>query len=186
MIKLLTICITLITTAFADNQFINSYVFNWGEKNPEIVEKYLRSSIQFDKQKSAVAAYVLGNLYLSGTFLKKDLRKADLYITMAANLGLPEAINSIGDGYYSGDIRKKDVRQALAYYEKAAKLGFGAAQFNAGIVLLRYGKTKKDLQKSILYLDKASKNFHDLNSITKFAQKYKEDAKIKYERGFNN
>lgn len=178
--KKLLIFYMLISVAFADNKFMSKYVFEWGEKNPKIVEQYLKNSIQFKTTKNANAAYILGNLYLSGTFLEKDLKKADIYITIAANLNLPEALNSIGDGYYSGDIREKNIKRALYYYEKAARLGFGPGQFNAGIVLLKYGKTKNDLKKSIFYLDKASKNIHDLDSIVNSAKKYKNHAISKY------
>lgn len=186
MKKFLIIYYSLISLAIAENRFINNYVFEWGEKDPKVVERYLKNSIKFDKHKDADAAYILGNLYLSGTFLKKDLKKADIYITIAANLRLPEALNSIGDGYYSGDIREKDIKKALYYYEKAAQSGFGPGQFNAGIVLLNHGKTKKDLEKSIFYLDKASKNRHDLNSMVDFAEKYKKRAISKYKKYFKD
>lgn len=180
MKKLLIVYLSFISLAIAENKFISNYVFKWGEENPNIVEKYLKSSIQFNQSKNANSAYILGTLYLNGIFLRQDLRKADIYITLAANLGLPEAINSLGDGYYSGDIREKDIKKALYYYEKAARLGFGPGQFNAGIVLLKYGKTKKDFKKSIFYLDKASKNIHDSNSILKSAEKYKKHAISKF------
>lgn len=186
MKKLVIVCLSFISLAIAENKFISNYVFEWGEKNPNIVEKYLKSSIQFNQPQNATSAYILGNLYLSGIFLKQDLKKADIYITIAANLGLPEALNSIGDGYYSGDIRKKNIKKALYYYEKAAQLGFGPAQFNAGIVLLKYGQTKEDLKKSIFYLDKASKNIHHLNSIVNSADKYKKHAISKYKGCFKN
>lgn len=158
----------------AENKFINHYVFTWGERYPAIVEKYLWNSID-----NPDAAYILGNLYLSGTFFKKDLRNADLFITMAANKKLPEAINSVGDGYYSGDIRQKNVEMALMYYKSAARLGFGPAQFNAGIVLLRTAKTKNDLVSAIFYLDKACKNSNLDESITAAARRYKLDAERK-------
>lgn len=161
--------------SFADNVFINRYVFEWGEKNPEVVEKYLRTSLE----QIPVSAYILGNLYLCGIFLPKNLQKADWYITKAANMNLPEAINSIGDGYYTGDIRPKNIKMALKCYEKAAKMGFGAAQFNAGIVLLNTAKTKKALQRAIFYLDNASKNRNNLKEIADMASKYLRNARKK-------
>ncbi len=156
------------------NEFIANYVFKWGDKDPKIVEKYLRATIENPK-----SSYILGNLYLTGTILPKNLQRADWFITKAANCGYAPAINSIGDGYYSGDIRSKDITKALKCYEKAAKMGFGPAQFNAGIVLFRNAKCKKDLKLAILYLDKASKNRNDLNDMVEVAGRYKLDAENK-------
>ncbi len=170
-IKVFQLCLCLTTSVFSENVFISRYVFEWGDKNPEIIEKYLRCSID-----NPVSAYILGNLYLSGTFLQKNLQKADWYITKAANVNLPEAINSVGDGYYSGDIRPKNINMALAYYKKSANMGFGAAQFNAGIVLLNTAKSKKELKLAIAYLDKASRNREDLGEIADIAKRYKQNA----------
>ncbi len=181
MLKILITLSLFTLNVFAENKFINNYVFEWCDKDPQSIEKYLKNSINGDKR-NANAAYALGSLYLNGIGLKQDIKKADLYITIAANLNLPEAINSIGDGYYSGDIRHKNIKMALEYYEKAAKMGFGPAQFNAGVVLMNSAKSKKDLEKAIFYLDKASKNRDDLNSMTESAKKYKLHAKDKLKR----
>lgn len=160
------------SSAFSDNVFINRYVFEWGEKSPEIVEHYLRSSID----NNPVSAYILGNLYLFGIFLPKSMQKADWYITKAANMNLPEAINSIGDGYYSGDIRPQNTKMALKYYEKAAKMGLGIAQFNAGILLLNTAQTKKALRLALFYLDSAAKNSNNLREVADAAKRYMQNA----------
>lgn len=165
-------------SSFADNIFINQYVFEWGEKNPKIVENYLRASLDTN----AVSAYILGNLYLCGIFFPKDIQKADWFITKAANMNLPEAINSIGDGYYSGDIRPQNIKMALKYYEKAANMGFGVAQFNAGIVLLNTAKSKKELLFARFYLDKASKNRDNLKEVVDVAKRYKRDTDKKLKK----
>ena len=172
--KIFQLCLCLTTNVFSENIFISRYVFEWGDTNPEIVEKYLRSSLD-----NPVSAYVLGNLYLTGTFLQKNLQKADWYITKAANMNLPEAVNSIGDGYYSGDIRPKNINMALKCYRKSADMGFGVAQFNAGVVLLSTAKSKKELELAIAYLDKASRNREDLGEIAHTAERYKRNAEKK-------
>ncbi|MDR1391541.1 MAG: sel1 repeat family protein [Holosporales bacterium] len=181
MFKVLIVTILFICETFAQNSFISYYVFKWGAERPDIVERYLKKGAT-GKDKNPTSCYILGSLYLYGVFLKKDLKEANRYITMAADLKLPAAINSIGDGYYSGDIRVKDVDMALKFYKKAAKTGFGPAQFNAGVVLLRNYKNKDDLKKSILYLGKASKNYGDLGEIAKAAEQYKLEAEIKLKR----
>jgi TPR repeat protein len=168
----------LITDGFAGNQFIGYYVLNWANIAPAVVENYLKKAAE-QPATSAYAAYLLGTLYLDGNILQKDLRKARYYLTLAANLGSPEAINSLGDGFYSGDIFEKNVNCALFYYVKAAKLGFGPAQFNAGIVLLKTAKSKADLRRAIFYLDKASKNCDDLGDITKHAIRFLRNAQEK-------
>ncbi len=172
-LKLMVLALLVNSSVFAGNAFISHYVFAW-EKNPEVVEKYLRAS--FDNPSSV---YMLGNLYLFGTILTKDLRKADWYITKAMNRNLPEAINSIGDAYYSGDIRPKNIKKALQFYKRAANMGFGVAQFNAGIVLLNTAKSKSELKLAIAYLDKASKNRDDLGEIADVAKRYKANARKK-------
>ena len=172
-LKLMMLALLVNSSVFAGNAFISHYVFAW-EKSPEVVEKYLRSSLD-----NPSSAYMLGNLYLFGTILQKDLRKADWYITKAMNMNLPEAINSIGDAYYSGDIRQKNIKTALRFYKKSANMGFGVAQFNAGIVLLNTAKSKGELKLAIAYLDKASKNRDDLGEIADVAKRYKADARKK-------
>ena len=169
--KLTVLLLFVNSSAFAGNSFINHYVFAW-EQSPEVVEKYLRASLD-----NPSSAYMLGNLHLFGTILPKDLRKADWYITKAMNMNLPEAINSIGDAYYSGDIRPKNIKIALQYYKKSANMGFGVAQFNAGIVLLNTAKSKAELKLAIAYLDKASKNRDDLEEIADVAKRYKANAR---------
>jgi TPR repeat protein len=168
----------LICVAFeciAGNAFISNYVFEWSYKDPKVVERYLRSSVM-GPAPNPVAAYLLGLLYIEGGLLKKNLKMADCFLTMAANAGLPEAINAIGDSYYTGDTREKNVRMALRYYEKAANMGFGPAQFNAGVVLLRIATGKHDLRKAILYLDKAAKNSNDLGEMTKSVMQHRRNA----------
>ncbi|MDR0695619.1 MAG: sel1 repeat family protein [Holosporales bacterium] len=171
--------ICLLLTGFGGisegNEYIGHYVEVWIHTEPRIIKHYLRGLIRGPRP-NPTAAYILGMIYLEGTILKKDLRTADCFLTMAANAGLPAAINAIGDSYYTGDTREKNISLAALYYERAAKMGFGPAQFNAGVVFLRTGTTKRDLRKAILYLDKASKNSNDLGEITKSALQYKKDA----------
>lgn len=162
--------------AAAENKFISQYVFEWCG-TPAVVENYLSHSLR-----NPDAAYVLGNLYLFGIGVEQNLRKADICITMAANRGLPEALNSIGDGYYSGDIRPLNHDMALRYYRKAADMGFGAAQFNAGVVLMRNARSAEELKLAIFYLDKASKNRKDLGDVAIAAKKYKRNAEQKLKR----
>jgi TPR repeat protein len=104
---------------------------------------------------------------------------------MAANAGLPEAMNSLGDAYYSGDIREKNIDKALTWYEKAAKLGYGPAQFNAGIVLLRRTSNKRDLRQAIYYFDKAYHNKSNFKELAIMALRYKVEA-IEKQKGTKN
>lgn len=132
-------------------QNVNNYVTMWIDKNPKAVEQYLLANI-----KEPYCCFMYGTLFL----YEKNMKKADIYITKAANMGLPEALNSIGDGYYSGDIRPKDHKKALEYYRLSAKKGYGVAQFNAGVVFLKYAKTKRGVRKAIYWLNKAINNPH--------------------------
>ncbi|MDR1233549.1 MAG: sel1 repeat family protein [Holosporales bacterium] len=178
MMNIFKVCVILFCASHSveANVFISNYVFTWLDKDKLCVEEYLTKSVN-GASPNAYAAYILGMLHLGGGALGKDIDKARYFIWKAANLGSPEAINSLGDGYYSGDIFRKDIPKALKCYEKAAKLGYGPAQFNAGIVLLKnMPRTKNNLRKAVFYLDKASKNSNDLGEITESALKYKRDA----------
>lgn len=128
---------------------VNNYIATWIDKKPETVKKYLLTNI-----KEPYCCFMYGTLLL----YDKNMKKADIYITKAANMGLPEALNSIGDGYYSGDIRPKDHKKALEYYRMSAKKGYGVAQFNAGVVFLKYAKSSKGIRKAIYWLNMALKN----------------------------
>lgn len=112
-------------------------------------KRYLKKNIN-----NPYCCYLLGTIYLT----EKNLKKANKYITKAAEMGSLEAINSIGDGYYSGDIREKNHKEALKCYVEAAKRGNGTAQFNAGAVYYKYSKSINTLNKAIYWFDKASKN----------------------------
>ena len=178
MFKILFALFFISLNCNASNEYIRKYVFEWLYNDKNVALNYLEKSVNIEKP-SADAAFILGSLYLDEITVKKNLEKADYYITLAANLNHSGAINSIGDGYYTGDIREKDIQKALVYYEKSAKLGYGPAQFNAGVVCLKLATCKKDLKKAIFWLDKASKNYDDLGDMTKDVLKYKKDAENK-------
>lgn len=137
---------------------VDNYVFELLPHKSKEAKKYLKKNI-----KDPYCCYLLGTIYLT----EKDFRKANKYLTKAAQMGSLEAINSIGDGYYSGDIRQKNHKEALKYYVDAAKKGNGAAQFNAGSVYFKYSKSIKTLKKAIYWFDKASKN-DDIKDLRKY------------------
>lgn len=128
---------------------VDNYISAWLDTNPEVVKKYLLANINVP-----YCCFMYGTILLQ----ERKFEQADVYITKAANIGLPEALNSVGDGYYSGDIRPKNHAKALEYYRWAAKKGYGPAQFNAGIVFLKYAKTAKGIRKAIYWLNKAIDN----------------------------
>lgn len=130
-------------------KFVDEYISTWLDSNPETVKQFLLKNID-----NPYCCFMYGTILLQ----EKNFKQADIYITKAANVGLPEALNSIGDGYYSGDIRPKNHTKALEYYRRAAKSGYGPAQFNAGVVFLRYAKTKRGVRKAIYWLNKAISN----------------------------
>ena len=151
-IKLLILCCVLGIQTTDANLFkrqVDNYVATWLGINPEVVKKYLMANIN-----EPYCCFMYGTILLN----EKNFRQADIYITKAANMNLPEAFNSIGDGYYSGDIRAKNHEKALIYYLRAAKMGYGPAQFNAGVVFFKYAKTKKGILKSIYWLKQAINN----------------------------
>ena len=159
-IKLLFIILLIISTPSysLNKEEVDNYVFELLPNKSKEAKKYLKKNI-----KDPYCCYLLGTIYLT----EKDLRKANKYLTKAAQMGSLEATNSIGDGYYSGDIRQKNHKEALKCYVDAAKKGNGAAQFNAGSVYLKYSKSIRTLKKAIYWFDKASKN-DDIKDLRKY------------------
>ena len=87
----------------------------------------------------ADAQYRLGQIYLRGTGVLKDLPKAYGLIRQAAEQGHTEALGGVGYFYAQGIQVPKDLTEAAAWFRKGAEKGGAKAQLNLGQALA-YGR----------------------------------------------
>lgn len=78
---------------------------------------------QAEKQGSADALYLLGELYYYGEGVEQDYLKAAEYYEKAADLKQKNALFSLGSLYMSGFGVDENSEKAVEYYKRAAKLG---------------------------------------------------------------
>ena len=78
------------------------------------------------------AQRMLGECYLYGKGVEKDLVQAFRMYRSAALRGIIPAQNALGSCYYFGNGTEKDYVQAAVWYRKAAEKGFAKAQYNLG------------------------------------------------------
>jgi TPR repeat protein len=74
----------------------------------------------------------MGEIYLRGRIVSKDVDLAVAHYTRAAKLGSLEALNRIGEMWETGLNREHDFKEAVACYRKAANAGLAEAQVNLG------------------------------------------------------
>ncbi len=103
----------------------------------------------------ADAQYRLGQLYVRGTGVRKDLRKSHDFIKSAADQGHAEAIGALGYFYANGFVVKKDLAAAADWFLKGAEKGGAKAQLNYGKALLNGRGVKQDEAAGMAWMEKA-------------------------------
>jgi TPR repeat protein len=124
---------------------------------------WLKSAKQ---NKSLGPLFNIGNLYLNGWGVKKNIKKALYYFNLVISkkiIFLPEqkvkwselALFLIGKTYFDGILVKRNKKKGLNYYNLAAKKG----NLNAAYTLSQIYGAKKDydLKKKIFYLNQCAK-----------------------------
>lgn len=124
---------------------------------------WLKSAKQ---NKSLGPLFNIGNLYLNGWGVKKNIKKALNYFELVISkkiIFLPEqkvkwselALFLIGKTYFDGILIKRNKKKGLNYYRLAAKKG----SLNAAYTLSQIYGTKEDydLKKKIFYLNQCAK-----------------------------
>ena len=105
---------------------------------------------------SLTAALVLGHAYLQNPALPGGVERAHHFYQLAANQGMPQAIDRLADLQMLGWGCEVDDQQAFANYQKTAKLGFPAAKANLAYLLSQgIGCTANQLEASKLYFEAA-------------------------------
>lgn len=109
---------------------------------------------------NAMAMYLLGAMYESGTGVDKDAAKSHELFTAAAKLGNPDALCYLGNMLYEGRGVKQDFNKAVKYYLAAGPLiNATTAKHLAACYENGYGglKIDKEKAKEILNADYSSK-----------------------------
>jgi len=81
---------------------------------------------------TALAQYNLGNDYLNGKGVLRNLKIAAEWYSKSASKGFPAAQHALGNCYFYGEGVDKDLKIAAKWYKKAAEQGFVTAQYALG------------------------------------------------------
>jgi uncharacterized protein len=104
----------------------------------------------------AEAQLSLGQMYVNGEGVSKDVVKAVEWFQKAASQGHPKAQFSLGKMYYLGESVPKDAVKAVEWYQKAAEQGYANAQFNLGKMYQTGEGVQTDLAKAVEWYEKAA------------------------------
>ena len=103
------------------------------------------------------ALSVLGQMYLNGDEVDKDVALAVEYLEMAADLGHPEAQTCLGKLYtFGSEDVVQDVELGVEWLEEAEEQGNADAQATLG----RHYHETEEYEKSISYWEKAAEQGH--------------------------
>ena len=78
--------------------------------------------------------YKLGNIYLAGKEVERDLQKSFSFYKLAAEKNHIEAQYSLGVMYQNGIGTKQSSSEALKWYKLAAEKGHKQSQFQVGLM----------------------------------------------------
>lgn len=98
----------------------------------------------------------LGELYVEGTVVPQDYKKAFELYSKAANQGNAEAQNNLGAMYALGQGVDQNYKKAFEWYSKAAEQGEVKAQNNLGAYYANGDGGVKNYQKAFEWYNKAA------------------------------
>ena len=101
------------------------------------------------------ALYQMGERYMDGYGVAKDVNRAISYLKQASDSGLVKAQQYLGLIYYNGLGVEKNVNQAIPYLKKAADKGDSYAQAYLGSIYLNGEGVKKDEKIGMSWLNKS-------------------------------
>jgi hypothetical protein len=96
----------------------------------------------------AQSAFELGQCYLNGRGVEKDINKALIWFQAAANMGLEIAQYELGDIYYKGEVVPQDKPRGLLLMRLAAKQGGLGAYVLANTL---YNHDRQEDKKEAIY-----------------------------------
>lgn len=126
--------------------------------------KYINANSIFEKANSgdAEAQFILGSMYVRGIEVGKDINKAIIWFTKAAQQGHSNAQTALGMIYYYKDSSnkdsgiKQDIKKAIKWFMKAADQGNSVAQFHLGLIYVEGEDIKQDYNEAMKWFRKAA------------------------------
>lgn len=97
------------------------------------------------KQNHIYSQCHLGNIFLLGKLVSRNVNKAIYYYTQAANQKNAYAQYTLGKIYYEGKYVTKDVRKGMYYLQLSADQNYPSAQYIIGCIF--YNNCSNDIQK---------------------------------------
>lgn len=123
------------------------------------------------------AQYELGDIYLFGENVSKNMSKAILYFTLAANNNHKIAQYKLGLLYFYGIGINKNIIKGISLFDQSSKNGFFESDFKLGFLYQQGKYIKQDIEKSIKYYKNASSFNHSYA---------KNNLGVIYKMGFDN
>lgn len=106
-------------------------------------------------QEFTPAQFLKGIYYIDGTEVEKDEKKGFANIKIAAEKGLPIALNNMGICFEEGIGVEKNQKTAAAFYQKAAEKDFPHAQYSLAICYEEGEGIEKDIDAAEYWYRKA-------------------------------
>ena len=120
-----------------------------GTGDSEQAVKWIRKAAEAGKTD---ARYMLGKLYLEGTYVEKNIERAVQLFRQSAEQGHEYAQYHLGKLYLIGEAVSKDIEQAISYFEQSVEQGNQYAQYILGKLYLCGLDVPRDKEKAIPYL----------------------------------
>ena len=108
-------------------------------------------------EKNPKAQARLGEMYMTGRGVEKDVKEAFKLFSEAANRGSIVAQYRIGEMYYKGIGVKKNYVEAAKWYRKAASKGHKDAAYELGVMYVDGIGVKKDNSEAIKWFNKSGR-----------------------------
>ncbi|MBT5607002.1 MAG: sel1 repeat family protein [Lentisphaerae bacterium] len=106
------------------------------EARDAYIQGMLRMSRSEDAAEAALGAECLGELYLFGEIVPRDLEKARKWCMRAAEAGRADAQYNLGVMFRDGTEVAQDFARAAQFFQQAAKAGNIGAQHNLGVMYI--------------------------------------------------
>lgn len=118
------------------------------------------NTLELLSKESPRAQLILGDLYIHGEYVDKNIQRGAQLISAAAQSNLPEAQNLLGWLFATGTGVKASAETAMKWYEKSAKNGLPEGQFNFAETLIGGLNGEKDVVEATHWYRAAGSNGH--------------------------
>ncbi len=101
----------------------------------------------------------LGEVFLNGDLVARDIKRATKWLRKAANAGAMSSQLFLARMFLNGEGVEKNIAEAIDWYKLAAEQNSVSAQYQLGIIYGQQG-AQQNLPESIRWLERAAKNNH--------------------------